>query len=232
MKKHHLELTAIESHKVTRIYRGIELEKYNKNLFNKKNIKKKYGIAENAEVIGCVGRLTPIKNQELLIRAAPEVLPHFPDMIFMFVGGEETDKIGKGYKDYLQNLSGDLGVWDKVFFTGFVENIPEITSTFDVSVLTTLKESFGNVFIEAMGLEIPVIGSRAGGVPEIIREDYNGKMYESGNHKDLARCIRNILKNPEIKITMGKHGRKLVEKEFDLKKNVNKYEELFFRLLE
>jgi len=232
MKKHHIELTAVDEKKVERIYRGIKLKDYDKSRFNKNEVIRKYGIKKKNNIIGCVGRLTSIKNQELLIRAAPEILSHFPDTLFLFVGREEKDKYGRGYKNFLVNLSEKLEVAGNVQFTGFVENIPEVTSVFDVSVLTTLKESFGNVIIEAMGLEIPVVASRAGGVPEILCDELNGMLYSPGDHRDLAVSVTKLLKNPELRKTLVINGRKKVEEDFNLEKNSNAYLDLFYSLLE
>jgi len=231
MKKHHTELTAINENKVVRIYNGINLKGFDKNLYDRTSILKKYSLPETKNIIGCIARLTSIKNQELLVRVVPEVVKYFPDTLFLFVGKEDKDKYGRGYQLFLTSLAEELGVLEKIRFTGFVDNIPEITSLFDILVLTTLKESFGLVLIEAMAMEIPAVASRAGGVPEIIDEGLNGRMYEPGSVKDLSGCIIDLLSDENGRLEMGLNARKTVENKFVMERNIKEYEKVFLNLL-
>jgi len=227
MKKHMLDYSPVVEEKIETIYNGITVDEFQNGYFDREKIRKKYSLKDEQIVIGCVGRITSVKNQELLIRAAPQILRTFPDTLFLFAGSEDRDKYGKGYQQFLIDLSEKLGIENYVQFTGFVNDVAELIPLFDVLVLTTLKESFGLVLIEAMAGGIPVVASRAGGVPEIIEENINGKMYEPGNKDDLVRCVTEILRDEEKRKKMGRCARETVRDKFDFQKTISSYEEVF-----
>ena len=90
-----------------------------------------------------------------------------------------------------------------------------IMPCFDVVVLTTFEETFGLVLVEAMRSGVTVIGTRAGGVKEIIDEGITGMMFEPGNPEELADCLQNVFQDEEKRLEMSKAGKKKADNKFD-----------------
>ena len=77
----------------------------------------------------------------------------------------------------------------------------------DVLLVCSRAEAFGRVTIEAMQASLPIIGSRSGATPELVRDRFNGLLYEPSNTKDLANCIEYVMEHPDEARTMGNNGR-------------------------
>ena len=87
---------------------------------------------------------------------------------------------------------------------------------FDVIVLTTKNETFGLVLIEAMLAGIAVIGSNAGGVPEIIDHEQTGLLFETWNVKSLATAIKRLVQNAELRASLARAGQQKARAQFNL----------------
>ena len=128
--------------------------------------------------------------------------------------------------DYVEQLklqvkNGRLN--GKVSFLGFYEHPRKAMAAFDLAVLATKCETFGLVLIEAMSTGTPVIGTRACGVPEIIKDGFNGLMFEPDNVEDLANKIKLIYENNILREKIGNEGKLSVENRF---KEKDHYERL------
>jgi glycosyltransferase involved in cell wall biosynthesis len=224
-----LKYTPASHNQVVCIYNGVDRVIFHP--VNGNEIREKYSFSQDIYIIGLVGRLDRLKKQELLVEAAPTVLEKFPNTLFIFVG-EETDSItGRGYKEELIKRIEEKRLQKYFVFWGFSDNMAEITGLFDIAVLTTPKETFGMVLIEAMAMGIPVIGTNAGGVPEIIEDWGNGLLFEPDNAGELSECISTILGDKELRKSMGKAGIKRISDLFDLDKKMQEYERLMYALL-
>ncbi len=123
-------------------------------------------------VLGCIGRLSWEKGVEFLLRAAAGSVEAIPGLKVLIVGdGEE--------RGGLERLAEACGIQDRVIFTGFRRDIPDLLSAMDVYAIPSLYESFGNVTVEAMYSRVPVLASRAGGIPEVIQDGINGFLLPS-----------------------------------------------------
>jgi len=104
-------------------------------------------------------------------------------------------------------------------------------SSLDIFVLSSLKEHFGRVIIEAMGCGKPVIATNAGGVPEIVKDGYTGILVPPRNSDALARAIIDLSKDKKKVELMGDRGRKTAEELFSIEANVKKIEHIYESLL-
>ena len=221
--------SAAKHNQVQCIYNGVDL-----NVFKpagSKDICRRYDIADDDNVIGLVSRLDRLKKQELLVEAAPAVLEKYPNTYFILVGDETPSKTGIGYKNILTELIERKNLANHFKFISFTPNITEIYGLFDIVVLTTPKETFGMVLVEAMAMGIPVIGTDAGGVKDIIDDGINGLLFEPDNAQELSECIVTLLADKNLRLSMGRQGIKKVNETFDLKKKLGEYERLFYNLV-
>ncbi len=230
VRKHVLEYTPVSHSSVHCIYNGVDVTKFNPNV--KKADRAEYLIPEDALIVGLFGRLDRLKRQELLIEAAPKILESFPDTCFLIIGEESRSKTGTGYKEKLIQKINQKNLNDKFRIIDFTPEVQSFFALFDVAVLTTPKETFGIVIIEAMAMGIAVIATNAGGVPEIIDDNVSGLLFEPEDVGGLSEKIVSVLANKKIRESMGKAGIKKVHSHFDLKKKIAEYERLFYKLLE
>lgn len=228
VKSHLLENTPVRVGQAQCITNGIFPEKYEPRKID--GLRFKYGIPENAFVIGLTGRLDRLKKQELLVEAAPHILKKHKNCHFVFVGEETDSKTGRGYKDVLERRIKSMGLEYNFAFTGFVDDIRDILPMFDVSVLTTPKETFGMVVIESMAMGVPVVATREGGPLEIIEEDKTGLFFEPGDVDGLSKSILKLIDDSTLLRKMSKNGVKAVNEKFNLHKKLAEYERLYFNL--
>jgi len=132
----------------------------------------------------------------------------------------------EGYlENRLRDLVNRLGLTESVLFTGFQSDIPEIIASFDIAVLPSFFEGMGRVLLEAMAMERPVVASRVGGIPELVKDGINGFLTTPGDAKGLAESIKKLLNDKKLAISMGKEGRKRVTDKFSAEtmvKSINK----------
>lgn len=133
--------------------------------------------------IGIVANFAPFKRHEDFLRMAAEILKTRQDMEFWIVG---DDTEGAGRRAVLETLAQELGIAPYVRFLGHRADIPDIMRQLHVLVVPSQFEPFGRVVIEAMACGRPVIGSRDGGIPEIIEDRLTGYLVEVGNSAGFA----------------------------------------------
>ena len=166
LKEWGLELGIGRVDKYITIYDGIEIDRFKLN-FDVEKKRQEFGIKPSDLVVGVVSKLWQGKGHITVLEAAQKIIAQIPNVKFMFVG--------EGYlREKLESLAHHLGLSDYVIFTGFRNDIPELTSIFDVAVLASLFEGLGRVLLEAMVLGKPVIASRVGGIVDVIDDGKNG----------------------------------------------------------
>jgi L-malate glycosyltransferase len=124
-------------------------------------------------------------------------------------------------------LSNTHGIAEDVLFLGKQNNMNEVLSISDILLLPSELESFGLVALEAMACEVPVIATRVGGIPEVVRDGTDGFLYDVGNVPSMAEGCLRILSNPHLRSTMGEAARDRADREFCASKIVQRYEALY-----
>jgi len=120
---------------------------------------------------------------------------------------------------------------DDVFFLGNVPNLEEIVGASDLFLLPSEAESFGMAALEAMASEVPVIATRAGGLPEVITEGESGFLFPVGDVDSMAARAIEILSNPEMQKRMGRKGREVAERKFNESRIVPVYRNFYERVM-
>lgn len=214
--------------KVIAIYNGVNLAEFSSRV-NVNKIRDEFAISERDTLVGVVGQLIPWKGHMYFLESAKEVAERISSAKFMIVG-DEIPK-GSGYRKKLEEFTFELGIRDKVIFTGFRKDIPDILSAFDIFVLPSLGEPFGRVIIEAMAMAKPVIATNAGGVPEIIVDGKTGILVPPEDPRAMTEAIIELLKDRDKAKKLGENGRKRVEEVFTIQEHVIKVQQLYLELL-
>jgi glycosyltransferase involved in cell wall biosynthesis len=158
-------------------------------------------IRKEAQRVICVGRLSWEKAHELTLKAWVGVLGKFPSAKLMFVGeGPEREKIEK--------LISELGISGSVRLTGNLphKQVLEEISKSEVFICPSLAEGLGNVFIEAQACGVPPIGTRVGGIPDVIQDGENGLLIEPKNSSAIADAIIRLLSDPVLRKRLSEKG--------------------------
>ncbi len=158
----------------------------------------------------CPGRLHPSKGQDVLLRAVERIVGVMPAVEVVFAGGGTE-------RQKLEEMAGELGVAKKVRFAGALER-PQLLAEMAraaVCVVPSRSEAFGLVNIEAMAMGTPVVASRVGGIPEIVRDGVDGFLFEPGNDAELAERLLRILKDRDLREQMGRNARQRFLEEFE-----------------
>ncbi len=195
------------------IYDGIEARPRDRQA-GRQRLLARFSLPSDARLVGMVGRLAPQKDHATLIRAAARVVAVDPTVRFLVIGDHtDTDAARQHYRALAQ-LVEERRLGDRVIFTGFRDDVPEVLSGLDVSVLATNFEGFGLVIVEAMAQQTPVIATDVGGVTEIITDQITGLLHRLADDADLAEKIVALLSNKALGERLAEAGRRLVEDRF------------------
>lgn len=199
------------------IYNGISLERF-KDDWDKESLKSELGV--EGPMILYVGRIEPRKGVGTLISAMKNINGRL-----VVVGNGSTLPL-------LREKARHLGVLDRINFMGHVEynRLPQLYGASDVFVLPSLSEAFGIVLLEAMASGVPVVGTSAGGIPEIL--DGCGMVVQPGNADELADAINLLLDNQNLAGKLGRLGRRRVERLYDWRIIAEKIESTYMEVLD
>lgn len=210
--------------RVKTIYNGIDLTKFNPSLSGAA-IRREFRLDGQAPLVGTVGRLDWYKGHKYFLRAAKIIVGSIPNCNFLIVGSGEKRK-------ELENLVDKLKLNKNVIFAGYREDIPEILAGLDLFVSSSVSEGLGRSIIEAMAMQKPVVATNIGGIPEVVINQETGILVPARESKALAEAIIGLLRDKERCIKMGLAGRKLVERKFDIRINIENIQNLYKDILE
>jgi N-acetyl-alpha-D-glucosaminyl L-malate synthase BshA len=120
---------------------------------------------------------------------------------------------------------------EKVFFLGNVPNLEEVVGAADVFLLPSEAESFGMAALEAMASQVPVIATRAGGLPEVVVEGETGYLLPVGDVDAMAERAIEILSDRDLRVRLGANGRELASGRFNVDRVVPQYRRFYERVI-
>jgi glycosyltransferase involved in cell wall biosynthesis len=175
--------------------------------------------------VGMIARMNaPSKNHASILRVAARLKNSHPSLEFLFIGDGPL-------RPQLEREAERLGVAGQVRFVGDRQDIPAVLASLDVSVLPSASESLSNAILESMAAGLPVVAYRVGGNSELVTDE-TGILVPPGDEEGLADALERLLKNEELRVTLGRNARKFASENFTLGRIRAKYEELYSTLLE
>lgn len=154
------------------------------------------------------GRIEEGKGQHLLTEALQSMIAAGKDISLTMVG----HTMDSAYKSRLEKNINEISEF--IQFKEFVNNAADSMSCFDVVVLSTHCETFGLVLVEAMRAGVAVVGTNAGGVPEIIKHDQSGLLVEPRNSESMQKAIEQLYNYPELLKRLALNGKKRADEDF------------------
>ena len=212
----------ISRDKIHVIHNGIDAEVWRPR--EDLRVLERYGIRRPYALF--VGRLSRQKGIFTLVEAAKIVGENCQ---FVFATGKPDER------SILEEFKRKIRDIDNIVWINKMLNINELIPLYtmaSVFVCPSIYEPFGIVNLEAMATEAPVVASRVGGIPEIVKDRETGILVEPNNPEQLADAITYLLENPEEAVEMGRRGRRRVLKEFTWEKIAEKTFKLYCSLLD
>lgn len=202
------------------------------------------GLDETAPLVGLVAWFYPpssgpqspdatrgvgVKGHETFLEAARLVARRTPEARFVLVG-KGANARGEAYRASLRAwcLAEPL-LRDRVLFPGHAEDVARTLAALDVAVQCSITENLGGT-IEALLMERPLVATRAGGMPESVRDGETGLLVEVGDAEALAAAVERLLRDRELALRLGRAGRALMLERFTLAKTGDALEALYARL--
>ncbi|MDZ7267421.1 MAG: glycosyltransferase [candidate division KSB1 bacterium] len=210
----------IPAGKIRVIHYGVDLEQFHPNGRDTVLAKRReLGIHPESFLLGTVARLEPWKGHRYLIEAFAQLAPQFPDVHLVFVGDGSL-------RAELEAQAQRLGVRHRIFFLGVRQDVAQWVNAIDLFVLPSLPgEGLPNVLLEAMACRKPVIATRVGGVPELVRPGENGFLVPPGEVAALREVLQQVLRDRSCLAQLGRNARATVENSFTLQQQIAAFEE-------
>jgi glycosyltransferase involved in cell wall biosynthesis len=223
----YLNLGVAKSNNISVIHSGVDLNCFKRSKTESNPGRNELGIPPDSLVVGYVGWLIPIKGVTYLVDAMAEVVQRHPNSLLLLVGkGDEKGEEEIKLKEQVENL----GLADNVRFLGWRSDVDTIMGCFDIFVLPSLNEGMGRVLVEAMSAGLPIVASRVGGIPDLVKHGENGLLVPPANTGALERAISDLLSDKAKRKRMGETGKRMC-RPYSVEAMVEKIDNLYSRLL-
>lgn len=200
----------LNEEKVIVVHNSVDLTRFENR--DGESYKEELGIPENKKIILNFSRIFRQKRIDLMLRIFSLVKKEVNDAYLVIAGSSHPEERKK-----ILQLTKELKLENDVKFTGIVpiEKVKDLLDLCDVFCLTSEKEPFGYVYLEAMACEKPIMGFNVGGASDIF-DDKNGYMIKFGDLNDYAEKLVTVLQDDKKREEMGKYARKCVERKFTI----------------
>jgi glycosyltransferase involved in cell wall biosynthesis len=218
-----LKVAPLEKFEVVRL--GIELgERIEEDEAVRRETRRVLGIVGDRFVVGWIGRMTAVKNTDLILRAFADLRARGVDAVLCLVGDGPD-------RDGLERRAHELGVIRHCLFLGYQEEVARFFSAFDTLILTSVNEGTPVTTIESLAAGRPVVSTRVGGVPDVVEDGVDGFLAESGDAAGLADGLECLARDPALRAQMGAAGRERMRERYAVERLVDDVDRLYRRLL-
>ena len=166
-----------------------------------------YWLPHGVPVIVNVGALVGHKGQRYLVEAMPLMLREIPDAHLIIFGEGEL-------RSALERQVKHLSLTKRVLLPGFREDVLSLMKTADLFVMSSVTEGLGSAVLDAMAMGLAVVGTTAGGIPEVVVPDVTGELVPPSEPQPLAAAMVKLLKDPDLRRLYGAAGRRHVAENF------------------
>jgi glycosyltransferase involved in cell wall biosynthesis len=201
----------LSADKIHTIHNSVDAAHFDpdKRLAGDASVRARFGIPENARIVGIAARMNPWKGQHELIGAVALLRETFPDLHVMILGANVPE-----VRADLEKRAREGGIADRVHFGGYQQDVRPFLHEFDLFVHPSYGEPFGLSIVEAMSMRKPVIACNTGGVPEIITHGRDGWLVEERSTEAVATAITTLLNDGELCRQLGARARETVRDRF------------------
>ena len=207
-----------------KVYSGIETDRF-RGAHRDSFLKDELGLDEERVVIGMVSKLWPGKGHQVFIEAAALLARQGLPFQLLIVGEGELER-------NLKRLVERHSLGDRVRFSGFRADIPEITAQLDISCLPSFFEGMGRVALEAMAAGKPMVASAVGGLVELVEDGVTGYLVPAGDVEALAGRLARLVQDASLRRRMGRQAALRVDDRYSAARMVEQIHRVYLRLLD
>ena len=220
VRKNLIEEYKIEPDKITIIRNTIKNERTHMVNNRLQELKKDGNV-----LIGNIGRLVAIKGIDIFIQAFAEVIKRIPNAIAVVIGdGEQREELGM--------MTQKLGLNEHIVFLGFQKNVLDIINQLDLVVLSSRREGLPLTPIEVISQGKTVIASNISGNNEVIKDGFNGLLFEKDNVSELAEKIVLLIENKGYRRQLEQNAKNTYSRSYDYDTFIRRYMEQYHALKE
>ncbi|MGF9966664.1 N-acetyl-alpha-D-glucosaminyl L-malate synthase BshA [Bacillus rhizoplanae] len=227
-------VTAVSHSLIEETYELVNTQKEIKTVYNfidervyfqrdMSQLRKEYGIQKEEKVLIHISNFRKVKRVQDVVQSFALIVKEVKVKLLLVGDGPEFCTIVQ--------LVKHLGIEDHVLFLGKQDNVAELLAMSDVMMLLSEKESFGLVLLEAMACGVPCVGTRIGGIPEVIQHGETGYTCELGDIKGAAQQAIQLLQDDTLHAKMAKRSMQVAYEQFGSEKIVSQYEAIYYDLL-
>lgn len=224
-RNHYLRVGKFPPDKIVTFYNGIDLTRFDQPDPEKRQaVRSALGIAENIPILTTVAVLRPAKGIQFMLQALPKILQSVPDARYLIVGDGD-------HRDALVRIVEQNDLAKHVIFTGVRSDVPDLLAASDLFVLPTLEDALPTVLMEAMASKVPIVASGVGGIPEMVKDGYNGLLVPAQDAEQLALACTKVLTDPKLAQQLRENGHQVAYQRYDIRKQAQELGDLYRQLL-
>lgn len=210
------------AHEIRVIYNGVHLNGNISHADERERIRREAGLGPQDSLVLTVGRMDPVKDFGMLIRAFSRLAMRLPNAKLWIVGDGDPQ-----YKKQLSDIVERLGLAASVKFLGARHDVGLLLCASDVFALSSITEATSMTILEAMIACRAVVATHTGGNPELVKDGVTGFLVPVGDAEAMADALSVLLRDPRRRDSMGLAGRRKVKEQFSGDRNVAEYRALY-----
>lgn len=211
----------ISPERLITVYSGIDLKRFVK-MASGETLREEFSIPKKTIIIGNIAALVDHKDQETLIRSIAKIKTELPFKLLIVGEGKLEKK--------LKAITRELGLEEKIIFTGYRKDIPELLSLFDIFTLTSKEEGLGTSVLDAMAAGLPIVATRGGGIAEMLTHEKGAYLANVADTDSLAQYYNDLIESEVLRSTFGSFNKQSV-KRFSFQNTVQKTKLIYYSFL-
>jgi glycosyltransferase involved in cell wall biosynthesis len=223
------DTTPLDEGKIELLHNGVDTHRFDPEKTDMHKVRLEFGIGDNEIVTGMLARFSWGKGHEEFLFAAKELLKNNSNLKFMIVG--EPSRGEDEYAAKIRQTADDYGISDKVIFTGFRSDTPEVLGAMDIFAFPSHSEAFGIALAEAMSMGKPSVCSDSDGVLDLAINGGTGYLFRKQDGADLAEKLGLLISSAGKREAFGKAARLRAVNNFEIEVLTEKAINLYNRLI-
>ena len=191
-----IEMGLVAAAKAPVVLNGIPVERFGIDARRRADARRALGVAEDAALIGCVGRLVPVKNHAALIGEMPALAVRHPKVALVIVGDGPL-------RAELAALCERIGVADRVVLAGDRKGVSDLLAAFDIYAQPSLSEGMSIALLEASASGLAIVATAVGGNPDIVEDRVTGRLVPIGDGAALRTALGELLDDDGMRARLG-----------------------------
>lgn len=212
---------------------GFELERFSQRREELRNqFRETYNIKEDEIAISIIGRLVPIKNHQLFLEIAKELISKYSNLRFFIVGdGESKGELINYCQSNNLSFSTNKNTKVAICFTSWIKNVEYVLAGSDIIALTSLNEGTPVSLIEAQAAGKPIVTTNVGGVADVVVSNKTAFVNNISDKEGFVNSMESLIKSEELRHKMGQDGQRFVQNRFSVNRLSSDVRELYYSLL-